>query len=282
MGGRFSRSWALAKASWAVLMSDRSLLIYPIVSGIAVIILGALIAGPLFAFGILDDADTESFGVAQIAGLFVLYFVCYLAIFFCNTALVSVVMRRLDGETTPGSGWSFATSRIGSIAGYAAIAATVGVALHLLSSKSEGAGRIASAIGGAAWSIATFLAIPVLVVERVGPIETIKRSASLLRKTWGEQIIGNAGIGLATGLATVAVVLVGGGLILLAAATGISVLVGLAIVIAVIAFAIVIVVSTALDAIYRAALYRYATAHQTSGYPAGNLLPDAFGPKKSR
>ena len=280
MGGRFSRSWELAKASWAVLMSDRSLLIYPIVSGIAVVILGALIAGPLFAFGIIDSGDTESVGIAQIAGLFVLYFVCYLAIFFCNTALVSVVMRRLNGDTAPYSGWSFASSRIGTIAGYAAIAATVGVALRLLASKSENLGRIAAAIGGAAWSIATFLTVPVLVVEKLGPIDTIKRSAGLLRKTWGEQIIGNAGIGLATGLATFVVILLGGGLVLLAYATGVTVLIGLAVVIALIAFAIVIVVSSALDAIFRAALYRYATDRTTSSYPASGLLPEAFAPKK--
>ena len=111
MGGRFSRSWELAKASWAVLTADRSLLNYPVVSGIAVVILGALIAGPLFAFGIIDSTDTESFGIAQIAGLFILYFVCYLAMFFCNTALVSVVMRRLNGDAAPYSGWSFASSR---------------------------------------------------------------------------------------------------------------------------------------------------------------------------
>src|SRR6478736_7454110 len=106
MRARFSRSWALAKASWSVLMSDRSLLVYPIISSIAVVILGALILAPLFAFGVLDNLDTNASGPAQIAGLFVLYLVCYTAIFFCNTALVSVVIQRLEGIAEPVSGWT--------------------------------------------------------------------------------------------------------------------------------------------------------------------------------
>ncbi len=280
MRARFSRSWALAKASWAVLMSDRSLLVYPIISSIAVVILGALILGPLFAFGVLDNLDTNASGPAQIAGLFVLYLVCYTAIFFCNTALVSVVMQRLEGVTTPVSGWSFARSRIGAILGYAAIAASVGVALRVLSDRSEIAGRIVAAIGGAVWAISTFLVVPVLVVEKAGPIDAIKRSAGLLKKTWGEQIIGNAGIGLATGLMMLGVGLVGGALILLAVASGFLALIVIAIAITLVALAIVMVVSSALDSIYRAALYRYATDHATNGFPAAELLPEAFSPKK--
>lgn len=279
MRRKFSRSWELVKASWAVLVSDRSLLIYPIVSGIAVTVLALLIAGPLFAFGLLGDSENASFGVAQIIGLFVLYFVCYLAVFFCNTAMVFVVMRRLNGDQTPITGWTFARSRIAAIAGYAAIAATVGVALQVVSSKSETAGKILASLGGAAWSIATFLAIPVLVVEQVGPIDTIRRSAGLLRKTWGEQIIGNAGIGLVTGVLTVAVLLVFGGVLLLAIATGFTLLIVLAALIGVLALAAVAVVSAALDAIYRAALYRYAEDGDTRNFPAAALLPDAFAPK---
>ena len=45
-----------------------------------------------------------------------------------------------------------------------------------------------------------------LVVEGVGPLEAVKRSASLLKKTWGEQIVGNFSIGVVFGLLMVLII----------------------------------------------------------------------------
>ncbi|MEI8241604.1 MAG: DUF6159 family protein, partial [Actinomycetota bacterium] len=87
--------------------------------------------------------------------------------------------------------------------------ATVGLVLQLLRERGGIAGVILAALGGMAWNIITFLVIPVLVVEGVGPVSAIKRSAGLLKKTWGEQIIGTAGIGLVFGLLGFAVAVVG-------------------------------------------------------------------------
>ena len=84
--------------------------------------------------------------------------------------------------------------------------------LQLLRERGGIAGAIVAALGGMAWNIITFLVVPVLVVEGVGPIGAIKRSAGLLKKTWGEQVIGSAGIGLVFGLLGLAVGVVGIGL----------------------------------------------------------------------
>ena len=46
-----------------------------------------------------------------------------------------------------------------------------------------------------AWSLVTFLAVPVIAIEGTGPFETLKRSASLFRERWGQQITGNIAIG---------------------------------------------------------------------------------------
>jgi hypothetical protein len=277
--GRFRRSLELAKASWAVLRQDQSLLIYPIVSAVAVVILAALIATPLFFAGAFDGDSGSNRGPVAIIAAFVLYFVCYSVIFFCNTALVSVAMLRLGGSTAPASGWAFARSRLGTILGYAAIAATVGVALRAVSEKSGVVGKIVASIGGAVWAIATFLVVPVLVVENVGPIDSVKRSASLLKRTWGEQIIGTSGIGLVTGLAALLVVLLAAGLAAIFAAIGVTPLVVLVIALAVIAIAVIAVVSSALDGIYKSALYRYASGQTSTTFPAQDLLPGAFRPK---
>ena len=235
---------------------DKALLRYPIASGVGVLLLALLIGGPLALAGAFD---TDELGPVQIGALFVLYFLAYSVIIFCNSAMVSVVMSRMDGKSEAASGWRFARENMSSILGYAAIAATVGVVLNVLSRRDDIGSQIVGAIGGAAWSITTFLVVPVLVVERVGPVDALKRSATLLKRTWGEQLIGNAGIGLFTGLLIVVAVALGAGLIALAAATGSAVAIGIAVVLAVMVVGLVAAVSSALDTIYRAAVYRYAT-----------------------
>lgn len=270
---RFRRSWELFKASWAMIQDDRTLLRYPIVSGIAVIALAVLIGGPLALAGAFDDGEI---GPVQIVALFIMYFVVYSAITFCNAAMVSEVMARMGGQQSSTTGWTFARERMGAILGYAAIAATVGVILNLLSRRDDVGSQLVGALGGAAWGLATFLVVPVLVVERVSPFDALKRSASLLKRTWGEQIIGNAGIGLFTGLLIVATVLVGVGLTMAAAATGIVALVVIAVTIGVIAVAAVAAVASALDTIYRAAVYRYSTGEPIQDYAAADAIPAAF------
>ena len=270
---RFRRSWELFKASWAMIQDDRTLLRYPIVSGIAVIALAVLIGGPLALAGAFDDGEI---GPVQIVALFIMYFVVYSAITFCNAAMVSEVMARMGGQQSTTTGRAFARERMGAILGYAAIAATVGVILNLLSRRDDVGSQLVGALGGAAWGLATFLVVPVLVVERVSPLDALKRSATLLKRTWGEQIIGNAGIGLFTGLLIVATVLVGVGLTMAAAATGIVALVVIAVAIGVIAVAAVAAVASALDTIYRAAVYHYSTGEPIQDYAAADAIPAAF------
>jgi hypothetical protein len=267
----------LFKASWAMLKDDRSLLMFPLISGIAVVVLMVLVGLPLALAGAFDGGGDTGTAMAVVA-LFIIYFVVYTAIIFCNAAMVSVVMDRMSGDSTvtAGDGWAAARSRLPMILGYAAISATVGVILNLVAERFEGLGRFLAALGGAAWGIATFLVVPVLVVEDIGPVDAVKRSSSLLTRTWGEQVIGNAGIGLVTGLLTFAIVAIGAGLIALAASIGGAVVIGLVVVVVAIAIGLTLVVSGALDTIYRTAVYRYATQQPIADYAAADELPLAF------
>jgi hypothetical protein len=72
-------------------------------------------------------------------------------------------------------------------------------------------GDIGASLGGAIWSLVTFLVVPVLALEGIGPIDAIKRSAQLFRQRWGQQVTGNVVIG---GIATL-VVIVGVGVAVL-------------------------------------------------------------------
>lgn len=283
--GRFSNSLALAKASWAVLRADKELVIFPIISAIAAALVGLLFVIPLWASGFFDRlGDGQSPKGLGYVILFAFYLVLYTVINFCNAALVGAAMIRLrGGDPTAADGFRIAANRVGPIVGYALVGATVGVVLQILRDKTEGiAANLFAGLLDAAWGVITYLVVPVLVVEEVGPIEAIKRSATLLKRTWGEQIIGNSGIGLVVGLAVMAAVAVAIALVAAAAAIGGVVLAVIIGVVAGLAVAAVIAVGAALRGIYTAALYRYAADGDTGAYFSADLVQNAFVPKQRR
>jgi len=280
--GRFARSWALVKLCWRVLQQDKELVVFPIVSTIGVLIVTVSFVVPGFFTGFWQDVSDNGVGVSFWVLVVLFYLVEYLVIVFFNAALVSAAIIRLGGgDPTLGDGLRGAWSHIGAILGYAAIAATVGLALQMLRERAGFAGAIIAALGGMAWTIITFLVIPVLVVEGVGPITAIKRSAGLLKKTWGEQIIGSAGIGLVFGLISLAVAVIGIGLGVLVMSAGIAVL-GIAVIaVAVIAIIVISLLGATLRGIYSAALYEYAVGGETGAFDH-ETLAGAFQPKPSR
>lgn len=278
---RISNSWQLVKASAAVLRADKELIIFPIVSGIGVIIVTLTFALPMFLAGLFDAAF---FGQNQVVGLliaFLFYLAHYFVIFFANSALVGAAMIRLrGGDPTVGDGFRIALKHAGPILGYAFVAATVGMILRWLSERSGTLGRIVVSLVGIAWNVTTYLTVPVLVMEEVGPIEAIKRSASLLKKSWGEQIVGNFGISTIFGLIAVGLIILAIPAIVLAAMTESVVL----IVVTVVVFALLLILSalvgSTLSGIYSAALYNYAVSGETGGYFEKELIENAFVPQK--
>ena len=206
---RFRRSWRLAKASWAVLKADRELLVFPLISFLALVVVLIAFAIPAALIG-LTNPQTGEYNIATLVLGFLFYVVAYTVAFYFNTGLVGAAMIRLDGgDPTVADGFRIATSRLPAIIGYAVIAATVGMVLRAIAERAGFIGQIVIGIIGFAWSVLTFLVVPVLVVENVGPIQAVKRSGALLRKTWGEQLIGGGGIGLVFGLIVFAVLFVG-------------------------------------------------------------------------
>ncbi len=280
--GRFARSWALVKLCWRVLQQDKELVVFPIVSTIAVLIVTASFVVPGFFTGFWQGIGENGTNVGLWVLIVLFYLVEYLVIIFFNAALVSAAIIRLEGgDPTLGDGLRGAWSHSGAILGYAAIAATVGLILQLLRERAGFAGVIIAALGGMAWNIITFLVVPVLVVEDVGPITAIKRSAALLEKTWGEQIIGSAGIGLVFGLLGLAVGVVGVALGVLIMSAGIVAL-GIAVIaVAVIAIMVISLLGATLHGIYSAAVYEYAVGGETGAFDRETLAA-AFQPKRSR
>jgi hypothetical protein len=225
----------------------------------------------------MASGRTDTTGILGYVVAFIFYVVMYSVIFYFNTALVGAAMIRLEGgDPTVGDGFRIASKHSGKIIGYALISATVGVILRAISERGGIIGEIVSGIFGFAWGLATFMVVPVLVLEDVGPIEAVKRSAALLKQTWGEQLVGNFSIGSIFGLLTLLVILVSMGLFAVAASLNSGALMALVSILGVVTVIALSLVSSALDGIYKAALYRYAVHGETGGFFDPALIEGAF------
>jgi len=281
---RLSNSWELVKASAAVLRADKELVVFPIISTIGVLLVTVSFILPMIFAGALDTLFSGEAGNINILSFiiaFLFYLAQYFVIIFANAALVSAAMIRLrGGDPTVGDGFRIAFDHFGSIFGYALVASTVGIILNSLARRSNTLGRIAVSLIGLAWNLATFLVVPVLVAEEVGPFEAVKRSAVLLKKTWGEQIVGNLSIGGVFGLLTfvVIVLIVAPSLYLMVTINNPVILVVMAILL-VVSLVLIGLVNSTLSGIYAAAVYRFAAEGETGGYFKPELVQDAFRSK---
>jgi hypothetical protein len=261
-----------------VLRADKELLLFPIVSSISLVIVSVLFFVPIILGGVLDALVLENIGIFSIIPLFLFYVAQYCVIFFANTALVGAALIRLrGGDPTLGDGFRIAARRFLPILGYALIAATVGMILKAISERSRGLSSIVISIIGMAWNIGTYLVVPILAVEEVGPIEAIRRSVELLKKTWGEQIAGNLGLGAITGLAAFGLIFLGIGFTFVAFMLELPTFLivgGLVILFA--ALVLLGLVNATLTGIYTAAVYQYAAEGQLEGFFEPELIQAAF------
>jgi hypothetical protein len=274
---RIANSWELIKASAGVLGDDKELMVFPIVSAIGVVLVAVAFALPMLLAGVADGLLAGGLGVFGIVALFFFYLATYFVIFFANSALVGAATIRLrGGDPTVGDGFRIAIRHVGAILGYAAISATVGVIMRILTERAGGLGQLVISLIGLAWNVATFLVVPVLVVEEVGPLDAIKRSVSLLKGTWGEQIAGNLSISLIFVLLGLLALLLGVPLIVLVASTQAVALIVLAAVLLIVVLVGLALVGSTLSGIFTAAVYHFAVTGETGGYFRQDLVEEAF------
>ncbi len=282
MAGKFARSLELVKASADVLGQERKLLVFPLLSGICCLLVAASFAAPVFLSVHATQGAGQHVqpGSGFYIGLFVFYLVQYTVIFFFNTALVGAAMMHMNGQRpTLGDGLGLAISKLPQIFGYALIAATVGMLLRALQERLGLIGRIVVGMLGLAWSVATFLVVPILAATDQGPIDAVKHSSGMLKRTWGENLIGNAGIHVVFMLGYMLLFAVFAVLFVATSATHSPVLMALLGALAVVAVIVMALVQSALQGIYAAALYRYAEYGDAGdGFQSG-LLEQAFRSK---
>lgn len=261
----------------AVLGAEKAFLLYPLLAGLGILVFSALILGG-GAWLVLSHPELEQWlshmeppaqdgnapwwGYA--AGGVILWLFLLVTSFVTNfflTALVGATLQRLrGGNPTFGDGLALARERAGVILGYSGIAASVGLLLSLLQNRDNQSliGSVLASLGGFAWSVATFLVIPVLAANDIGPVAAIKQSATLLKRTWGEQLSLNVGLGFIFGLPMLLLIAATFGGAVWAASTEQPVLMIGAIATGVTLIALLLLVSETLNAIIRGAVYVYA------------------------
>jgi hypothetical protein len=283
MFDRMSNSFALARSSWDVLRRDKKFVLFPILSGLGCLLVMISFAVPMAVVAIRGGIQMQANGQPPwwtYVVAFAFYFCNYFVIVFCNAALVSCALMRFNGqEPTIGDGFRAAGSRMPQIIAWALVSATVGLILKMIENAHEKVGAIISAVLGTGWTVLTFFVVPVLVVEKVGPIDAIKRSFAILRKTWGEALVGNFGLGFFKFLLVVpGFLLVVLGIVLCVAAH----LVALGLVViggAVLYLMAATAVCATLDTIFLTALYQYAAYEKVPDGFDRRSMEGAFGKK---
>ena len=278
MANRIGNSVSLMKASLNVLRLDKELMLFPIMSGIASVLVMASFIVPVVWTGAWEIVEGTQGGYVEMSIVFAMYVLLYTVTFYFNAALVGAALIRLDGgDPTVGDGLAIAAKRMGSILQYAVIAATVGMILRMISERGGLFAKIAAMIGGIAWTMATYLAVPVLVTKDISAIDAIKESAQVFKRTWGENLAGNYGLGWAMFLLFMAWS-VGSVGVMIGLATVAPVAVLPVMLIAGAGYLFLMVLASALHGVYTAALYRYAMTGD-AGVFDGQVVGNAFSPK---
>jgi hypothetical protein len=273
---RIKRGWALTKKSWGVLRKHRELVRFPLYGAAATILCAVIVVGP--GLYLIDDGEVWFGGPLAVIGFYLLATIG----FYFSVGLAACADMIFHGrEATVGDGLAVARSRFSQIAGWAAVSTVVGLVLSALENQGGIFGSLFGRLLAVGWSLITFLAAPVIAFEGTGPFETLKRSSSLFKSRWGQQITGNIAIGGAValfGLLPSALLIVAGVLIWASASFAGALLV----VIGVIGFAISALISSALSGIFGVALYRYALDGEAVGGFTAEEMELAVRRKKGR
>ncbi len=187
---RVRQGWELTKKSWGLLRANRQLFRFPIYGALASIVVVVIAIAP--GLYLIEDGNEIVGGAIAAIGIYVSTLIgTYFAVGLAATA--DAIFHGRDA--TFGDGMAVARSRIGAISGWAALSAVVGTLMALLRGGGGVGEAIIGTLGAAAWSLITFLAVPVIAIEGTGPIETLKRSTALFRQRWAGQVSGNVAIG---------------------------------------------------------------------------------------
>ncbi|MBI5530016.1 MAG: hypothetical protein HY918_00760 [Candidatus Doudnabacteria bacterium] len=283
--GKFQASKMIVKESWAVLKQDKEIMWFPVLSTITTIFAVLIMGIAFFVFilhGNVQTWDVPKDGkisdVVMYSTLFVYYLVVFFIVNFFETGLFIIVQGRFSGQDLGfHDGMNGAANNFNKIFIWSFISATVGIVLRIIADKSKLIGRIVASLFGAAWNILTYFSLPSLVIGNTGIKDSFKESAAMIRKTWGETIIVNFGVGLFFALLIFLLTALFVGMVIIFHSLA-AFFIGLGLFIAI--MIVLSIVSTTLDSIFKLALYNYARTGQVPVGFTKELIEGAIQPGK--
>jgi Family of unknown function (DUF6159) len=303
---RFQRSWVLLKSSLSVIGRNKQLLVFPLVVFICTVaIVGFFLAPPILRPTGYSYASAEHWKAiyhslfaesgtggrtrvvltpAAMVYFGLMYFVAMFIATFCNVAFYHEILAALTGQpVSVGRGLKFASTKLGSIFMWALFAGLVGLVIKIIEERMELIGRIIGRLVGLAWSVAAIFAIPIIVREggNANPLAVLKKSAEVLKRTWGEALIGYAGLSIANSLVALGSLIWLGGTIVISMALNIYWFIAIAAIAWLCALFIWSYVAGVASNVYRGALYLYAAEGVIAEPYSQEVLDMAWKFKKS-
>lgn len=279
--GRIRASYLLTREAFRFLRADTEMLWVPVIGVLVqLFMIGLLCVGVLLPLGMLTGWATETstndyyaYGV-----LFFVYLICAFVVAYSQAIITHIVyVRAHGGDATLKDGVRVSASHAGSLFIWACITSTVGIILRMIAERSEILMKITAVILGSAWSVLTYFVVPAILIDKKKGIGAISHSGSIFKRTWGETIIINIGIGLTFFIAIV---------VLLFVLIGVLFLFGNESIVAVSAGAaffgsliVLVIVSSVLDSILRTILYIYANEGVIPSNFNAELLTQILGKK---
>lgn len=256
---RIKAGWQLTKKSWRVLSDSPGLVRFPLVGGAIALLVAIIVIGP--GLYLIEEQSTVLGAILVAVGTYLAAFVAY----YFAVGLAHNADRQMQGESPSfGDGMALASSRMSAIAGWAFVATVVMTIIRAIQERFGVAGAIIGGLAGAAWGILTFLAVPVIAMEGTGPIQTIKRCASLVKSRWGEQITGTIAIGgivFLIGFLPAILLIVAGVAIWATTGVGGAILIACGVIILIVAA----LIQQSLATIFGVALYHYVAEERAVG-----------------
>ncbi|MEK7132880.1 MAG: DUF6159 family protein [Patescibacteria group bacterium] len=279
---KWKASRMVVKESWVLLKKDKEILWFPVLSAITLLVAYVVIGIIYFLFvlgGSLTGLETTDYQTNYVSYvfLFMSYIISFLTVNFFQAGIMIIAHGRFSGQDLElGDGIRGASAKFGRIFVWSLISATVGIVLNQISQRSNTLGKIVAAFFGAAWAILTFFSLPALVIGNATIKGSFLESASVIRKTWGETIIVKVGVGLFFAILIFAGFAFALGAALILGNPFIAVILGALLIFYIIALG---VISSALNSIFKLALYEYA---KTGNVPQGfsqDLIQNAIAKK---
>ncbi len=222
--GKFKTSWSLFRSSLSVIVQNKRLLLFPVIGFVFFVIIGLFFLSPVLLWdsghSITEPSHWETLGkhihnmvgnkkvtggtvIEQLFGnywyaWFVLfYLISMFSTTFLNVAFYNEIINGLNGKRVSLlRGIKTALSKIKLILVWSLFAGAIGLIIRKLEEKLGFVGKLIMGLIGIAWSVASIFVIPVIIREEKSsnPIKLLKTSALMLKRTWGETVIGYAGI----------------------------------------------------------------------------------------